>query len=112
MDYSKPFLGKIVHVTVDRPFGSKHPKYNNTYPINYGFVPDTEAPDGEELDAYIIGEDGPLDRFSGRCIAILHRTDDDDDKLIVCKDGKNFSDKDIREATHFQEQWFKSEIIR
>lgn len=112
MDYSKPFLGKIVDVKVDRPLGTKHPKHRYIYPINYGFVPNTLAPDGAELDVYILGETESLETFSGRCIAILHRTNDDDDKLIVCADGKEFSDEEIREATYFQEQWFKSEIIR
>ncbi len=112
MDYSKPFLGKIVQVTVDRPLGCNHPKFDNEYPINYGFVPNTKAPDGAEIDVYVLGEETALEIFSGRCIAILHRTDDDDDKLIVCEDGKQFSNEEIRNATHFQEKWFKSEIIR
>lgn len=112
MSYSKPFLGKEVTVEIDRPLGSKHPKHDYIYPINYGFVPDTKAPDGAELDVYILGEDKPLKNFTGTCIAIIHRTDDDDDKLIVCSDDKSFTDEEIRELTHFQEQWFKSKIIR
>jgi len=43
------FLGKIVKVKVDRPLGSKHPKFNWTYPINYGSLPKTKAEDGEEI---------------------------------------------------------------
>ena len=112
MEYSKPFLGKIVTVVIDRPFGTKHPKHNYIYPVNYGYVLDTVAPDGAELDAYVLGEEKPLKDYTGRCIAIIHRTDDDDDKLIICKDGKNFSDDAIRQITHFQEQWFKSVIVR
>lgn len=112
MDYSKPFLGEIVKVIVDRPIGSKHPKYGFNYPINYGFIPDTKAPDGKELDAYILGIDEPIESFEGRCIAILHRLNDDDDKLIVCIDGIKFSDEEIRNMTQFQEQWFESEILR
>lgn len=110
--YSKPFLGKTVRVEMDRPLGSKHPRHNFTYPINYGFVPDTKAPDGAELDVYILGEDAPLNQFTGKCIAIIHRLDDDDDKLVVCEEGKSFSNEEIRKITHFQEQWFKSEIFR
>lgn len=112
MSYSKPFLGKKVTVKVDRPLGTKHPKHDFTYPINYGFIPDTKAPDSDELDAYIVGEDKALKEFTGKCIAIIHRTDDDDDKLIVCSEDKNFTDEQIRELTDFQEQWFTSEIIR
>lgn len=112
MEYSKPYLGKVVKVKVDRPLGTKHPKHDYIYPINYGFVPNTKAPDGAELDVYILGVDNPVEEFKGKCIAIIHRTDDDDDKLIVCSDDQDFTDKEIREFTYFQEQWFKSEIVR
>ncbi len=112
MNYSKPFLGELVKVEIDRPLGSKHPKHGFDYPINYGFIPDTEAPDGAELDAYVLGPQEPITSFEGRCIAIIHRLNDDDDKLIVCSDGEGFTDEQIRNATHFQEQWFESEIVR
>jgi len=107
------FLGKTVTVKMDRPLHSKHPKHGWEYELNYGFIPDTKSPDGEELDAYVIGIDEPLENFEGVCIAIIHRTDDDDDKLVVVTpDQTGISDEEIRTKTHFQEQWFKSEIIR
>lgn len=106
------FLGKIVPVKMDRPLGSKHPKHGYVYPVNYGFVPETKSPDGGELDAYVLGVDVPLEEFSGRCIAVIHRLNDDDDKLIVAPDGKQMGDEEIRQAVHFQEQFFQSEIIR
>jgi inorganic pyrophosphatase len=110
--YSKPFLGKEVIVMVDRPLDTKHPKHEYTYPVNYGYIKGVKAPDGEDLDAYILGITTPLEEFRGVCIAIIHRTNDDDDKLIVCSEDKTYSDEEIRELTNFQEQWFKSEIIR
>ena len=112
MDYSKKYLGKRIRVVMDRPMGSKHPKWNFVYPVNYGYIPNTKAPDGEELDAYILGVDGPKKEFTGICIAIIHRTDDDDDKLIVVPEGKEYSDEEIKDLTEFQEGFFKSEIIR
>jgi inorganic pyrophosphatase len=112
MDYSLPYLGKITRVKIDRPMNTKHPKYNNIYPVNYGYIPDTKAPDGSELDAYVLGVNKPILEFKGRCIAIIHRFDDNDDKLIVCPDGQEYSDEQIRELTNFQERWFKSEIVR
>ena len=110
---SKKFLGQEVKVKIDRPLGSKHPKYNYIYPINYGFIPDTISGDGEELDAYILVVKEPLQDFVGKCIAIIHRLDDNDDKLIVIpKELKDISDQDIIKAIYFQEQYFKSVIIR
>ena len=109
---AKQFLGRIVLVKMDRPLGSKHPKHGYVYPVNYGFVPETKSPDGEELDAYVLGVDVPLEEFSGRCIAVIHRLNDDDDKLIVVPDGKQMPDEEISRAVHFQEQFFQSEIIR
>lgn len=109
---SKDLLGKIVTVKMDRPLGSKHPKHGFVYTVNYGFIPNTVSGDGEEIDAYVIGPTVPLDTFTGRVCAIIHRTDDDDDKLIVVKDGQNVTDKEIEEKTKFQEQWFKHIIVR
>jgi len=108
----KKYLNKKVKVIVDRPKGSKHPKFNDIYPVNYGYLPDTKAPDGEEIDVYILGINKPLEKFEGRVIAILHRKDDNDDKLIIAPEGKNFTDKEIRNLTYFQEQYFQSEILR
>ncbi len=109
---SSDLLGKIVTVKMDRPLGSKHPKHGFVYTVNYGFIPNTVSGDGEEIDAYVIGPAVPLDTFTGRVCAIIHRTDDDDDKLIVVADGQNVTDKEIEEKTKFQEQWFKHIIIR
>ena len=105
-------LRKKVRVIIDRPVGSKHPKFGNIYPLNYGFLPGTKAPDGKGIDAYILGVDEPLKKFEGVVIAIIHRLDDEDDKLVVAPKGKSFSNEEIRALTNFQEQHFKSEIIR
>lgn len=106
------YIGKIITVKMDRPLGSLHPKHGFEYPVNYGFVPDTISGDGEELDAYVLGVDKPLDTFTGQCIAVIHRTDDDDDKLVVVPDGVQLSDDEIEKQTAFQEKWFKHIIIR
>lgn len=106
------YLGKQVSLMIDRPLGSRHPDYHFEYPLNYGYVPHTISPDGEELDAYVLGGGKPLKTFNGRCIAVIHRLDDDDDKLIVVPDGVQLSNKEIRKLTWFQEQFFTSEILR
>lgn len=110
---SADFLNKIVTVKMDRPIGTKHPKHDFIYPINYGFIPNTISGDGEELDAYIIGPTVPLKEFTGRCCAIIHRTNDNDDKLIVIpKEQKDIDDATIEKTTEFQEKWYKHIIIR
>lgn len=52
---SESYLGEKLHIKIDRPLGTKHPKWRFIYPINYGFIPDTLAADGEEIDAYLLG---------------------------------------------------------
>lgn len=109
---SKEFLNKIITVKIDRPLGSKHPKHNYIYPLNYGFVPNTISGDNEEIDCYVLGIHDPIDTFTGKCIAIIHRLNDNDDKLIITSEDKNFTDSEIRVLTDFQEKFFESEIIR
>lgn len=109
---SVTFLGSIVSVEIGRPLGSRHPQWGFIYPINYGFVPNTRAPDGEELDAYILGIFKPLREFTGKCVAVIHRLDDNDDKLILVPEGRNYTDDQIRALTEFQERFFESVIIR
>jgi len=99
-------------VVVDRPLGSKHPEYNYIYPVNYGYIPNTASGDGDELDAFILGENKPLEKFKGVCGAVIQRTDDDDDKLVVVGQGRTLSDSEIEKQVEFQEKWFKHEIIR
>ena len=106
------FLDKTLEVTIDRPLGSKHPKHGFTYPVNYGYVPNTISGDGEELDCYILGIYEPIEAFKGKCIAIIHRLNDNDDKLIIVPENKSFSNNEIQVLTEFQEQYFQSEIIR
>jgi inorganic pyrophosphatase len=106
------YIGRLVEVRVDRPLGSVHPDFGFEYPVNYGFVPGTRSADGEELDAYALGPDEPVSKFVGRCIAVVHRLDDDDDKLVVVADGRQFSDAQICRSTQFQERFFTSEIRR
>ena len=108
----KEFLGKIVTIKIDRPMGSRHPKKGFIYPINYGFIPNTKATDGDEIDAYVLGVFEPIEEFTGLCIAIVHRQDDDDDKIVLAPKGKMFSDEQIMALTEFQERFFKPVIIR
>ena len=112
MEKATNFIEQTVEVEMDRPLGTRHPKHNFMYPVNYGYVPGTVSGDGEELDAYVLGVFEPLSNYIGKCIAVIHRINDDDDKLVVVPEGKNYTDEEIRVLTEFQERFFESEIIR
>ena len=109
---TKDYIGKIVLMKMDRPYGSKHPKHGFIYPVNYGFIPNTISGDGEELDAYVLGVFEPIDEFKGKVIAVINRTNDDDDKLVVCPENKNYTNEQIDALTEFQERFFEHKIIR
>ena len=94
------------------PFDSKNTKHWFVYSVNYGYIANTVSGDREELDCYVLGVFEPVEQFSGKCIAVIHRTDDDDDKLVVVPDGKEYSDEAIDALTEFQERFFKHTIIR
>lgn len=102
---------KRVVVKIDRPMGSFHPEHKDLfYPINYGYIEGLFAGDGEEQDAYILGIDEPVAEFSGKVIAVVHRTDDVEDKWIVAPDGATFTVDEIEKAVHFQEKYFSHTI--
>lgn len=109
---TKEYLNKIITIKIDRPLGSHHPKHNFIYPVNYGYVPGTINSDGEELDAYLLGVYEPVEEYTGKVIAIIHRTNDDDDKLIVVPENKVYTNEAIIALTEFQEQYFESIIWR
>ena len=111
-DSGVQILGNTVTVTVDRPLGTAHPRHPDIlYPVNYGYVPRILAPDGEEQDAYILGVDRPVEVFSGKVIAIIHRWDDVEEKWVVAPEGLRFTKAEIESAVSFQERYFQSEII-
>ena len=107
----KQYIGKTITAKIDRKMGSKHPKHGFIYPINYGYIPNTISGDGEELDCYILGIFEPIESFTGKCIAVIHRLNDNDDKLVLVPQGKHYTNAEIRELTEFQEKFFESIII-
>ena len=106
------YLGGLVDVKIDRPIGYVHTKGDKTlvYPINYGYVPGVLGGDGEELDVYILGEQQPLESYYGKVIAIVHREDDDEDKLVACPWNKNFDAQEICRAIYFQEKYYDTTV--
>lgn len=106
------YIGTTLFCVIDRPLGSRHPQHGFIYPVNYGYVPGCMGQDDEPVDVYILGVFDPAESFTGKCIAIIQRLDDQDDKLIVVPEGRHFSDDQIAALTEFQERWFNSHIIR
>jgi inorganic pyrophosphatase len=96
---------------MDRQMGTRHPKHGFIYMLNYGYIPNTISSDGEEIDAYVLGVFEPIEKFTGEVIAIIHRTNDDDDKLVVVPEGIKYTKDQIMALTEFQERFFKSEVI-
>jgi len=111
MEAPTHFIGARLTIKIDRPLGTPHPEWDFIYPLNYGYLPGVIAPDGEELDAYLLGVFEPVDEYTGVCIAVIHRLDDPDDKLVIVPEGTAYSDDQIRAFTEFQERFFSSEII-
>lgn len=110
---ARSYLGKRVELVFDQPVGSSYKPHNiDSYPINYGYVPDTLAPDGDALDAYLLNVTVPLDRATGICVAIIHRKNDDDDKLVVLPEAVDMTDEEIMEQVIFQEHLYDSVVVR
>lgn len=112
LELAKKYLGQNVEVIIDRQLGTKHPKWNLVYQVNYGYIEGIKAPDGEDLDAYVLKVEVPKARFSGKVVAIVHRLKNDDDKLVVVPEGQEIDDEEIEKLTEFQEKFFDHEIIR
>ena len=109
---ARSYLGKTVHIGIDRPIGYVHHKgeYDLVYPINYGYIPGVLGGDGEDMDVYLLGVDAPVKEFDAHIIAIVHREDDVEDKLVGTPVGMRFSKEQIADAVHFQEQYYDTWI--
>ena len=106
------YLGKTVKIGIDRPVGYIHhkEKYDLVYPINYGYIPEVIGGDGEELDVYLLGIKDPVEEYTCKIIAIAHRDNDCEDKLVGAPEGVSFSAEEIFEAVSFQEKYYKTHI--
>ncbi|HEM3427469.1 TPA: inorganic diphosphatase [Streptococcus suis] len=104
-------MDKVYQVIIDRPIGYID-KFVNQYPINYGYIPNLLAGDGEEQDVYIISKDvrQPLTAFEGELVAIIHRRDDVEDKWVLTGLDEKLTVTEIKEKTNFIEQYFDSWI--
>ena len=100
-----------IKVIIDRPLGTYHPKHKDIfYTVNYGYIEDIIAPDGEEQDAYVLGVGEPVSEFTGKLIAVIERLDDVEEKWVVAPENSIFTKEEIMDQVNFQEQYFKSEV--
>ena len=108
----KSYLGKRVVIAIDRPIGYVHKKecYSLIYPINYGYIPGVLGGDGEELDVYLLGVSKPVNDYECEIIAIAHRHNDVEDKLVGAPVGMTFTKAEIEAAICFQEQYYDTEV--
>lgn len=108
----RTYMGKTVDIIIDRPIGYVHHTKGVTlhYTVNYGYLPGVIGGDGEEQDVYILGVDKPLERFTGRIIAAIRRSDDNEDKFVAAPEGMEFHQGEIAEAVHFVEKYFESRV--
>ena len=106
---AESYLGKTVHIEIDRPIGYVHHKkeYDLVYPINYGYVPGVLGGDGEELDVYLLGVDTPVCEYEAYVIGIAHRENDVEDKLIAAPVGMHFDAEAMAHAIAFQEKYYR-----
>ena len=111
-DFTRSYLGKLVHIDIDRPIGYTHKKSGKqwTYPINYGYIPGVLGGDGEELDVYLLGVHEAVEEYTVRIIGIIWREDDEEDKLVGAPDGMTFSSQEIVEQVAFQERYHVSHV--
>ncbi len=109
---ARSLLGKTVEIEIDRPVGYVHGsgKFSVTYPVNYGFVPGVMGGDGEETDVYLLGVNAPVKNFVAKIVAIIHRENDNEDKLVAVPEGVVLTKEEIAEQTHFQEQFYNTFI--
>ncbi len=101
------FLGQTLTVEIDRPIGHAHKK-DIVYPINYGYIPGVLGGDGEELDVYLLGVDQPVTSYIAKIVAIVHRENDIEDKLVACPADRSFTADEIAEQVYFQEKYYRS----
>ncbi len=67
-------------VEIDRPRGSTHPDHRSIiYPIDYGFIPETTASDGQPVDIFVGTANNGLVAL---IITVDHRSRDREFKLI------------------------------
>jgi len=81
-------LDKLVsesEIIIERPKGSRHPKYlDYTYPLDYGYLKNTSAMDGDGIDVWKGSSGNTVDAII--CTVDLMKRDGEIKILIGCSD--------------------------
>ena len=94
-------------IVIDRPKGSRHPKYPNLiYPVDYGYLENTTSMDGGGIDVWRGTEGDHIDAII--CTVDLFKKDSEIKILIGC----NEVEKKLVLNTHNNGKYMKGILIR
>ncbi len=98
------FESKII---IDRPKGSRHPKYPNLiYPVDYGYLENTTSMDGGGIDVWKGTAGGAADAVV--CTVDLLKRDSEIKILIGCSEGE----KQLVLKTHNNSEYMQAILVR
>ena len=94
-------------IVIDRPKGSAHPRYPGfIYRIDYGYLKNTAAMDGAEIDVWVGSDVKRIDAIM--CIVDLLKRDSEIKILIGCTEEEKMEVY----RTHNETQYMKGILIR
>lgn len=84
-------IGDLVvnsHIVIDRPKGSRHPRYNDMiYPLDYGYLDGTTSADGAGIDVWL-GSDVERQLVGIVCTIDSVKRDSEIKLLLGCTDAE------------------------
>ncbi len=94
-------------VFIDHPKGSKHPRFDFVYPLDYGYLKETTSPDGGGIDVWFGSDERKV------CDAVICTVDvlkkDSEIKLLI---GCTENEKLIALQTHNDSEYMSGLMIR
>jgi inorganic pyrophosphatase len=107
MEYNKLFwdyLEKIIKengIVIDRPKGTKHPKYNNmVYEVDYGYIKNTKSMDNGGIDVFVgSGNKKYIDTIF--CVIDLLKKDSEIKILIGCTEEEKIKISNFLNNSNF-----------
>ena len=98
------YLEKLIHeneIIIDRPKGTKHPKYSNiVYIVDYGYIKDTKSMDGGGIDVFVGSDPGKkIDAII--CTIDLLKKDSEIKILIGCTKDEEIAINDFLNDSEF-----------